>query len=49
MAHLYGLGYASEDIISSVFRVCKNHTMPEYLMLEFIQVRISSFSHLALS
>ncbi len=38
MAHLHSLGYASEDIISSIFRVCRNHTMAEYLMLEFIQV-----------
>jgi len=39
MSHLYELGYAAEDIISSVFRVCRNHTIPEYIMLEFIQVR----------
>jgi replication factor C subunit 2/4 len=38
MSHLYELGYAAEDIISSVFRVCRNHTLPEYIMLEFIQV-----------
>ena len=38
MSHLYELGYAAEDIISSVFRVCRNHTIPEYIMLEFIQV-----------
>lgn len=37
MAHLWKLGYASEDIITNVFRVCKNHTMPEYLKLEFIK------------
>jgi len=37
MSHLYGLGYAAQDIISSIFRVCRNHSMPEYLMLEFIQ------------
>ncbi|XP_046444399.1 replication factor C subunit 2-like [Daphnia pulex] len=37
MSHLYELGYAAEDIISSVFRVCRNHTIPEYIMLEFIQ------------
>lgn len=38
MSHLYGLGYAAEDVISSVFRVCRNHTIPESLMLEFVQV-----------
>lgn len=37
MAHLWRLGYSSEDIISNVFRVCKNHDMAEYLKLEFIK------------
>ncbi|XP_064620573.1 replication factor C subunit 2-like [Lineus longissimus] len=37
MAHLWRLGYAPEDIIAIVFRVCKNHTMPEFLKLEFIK------------
>lgn len=38
MAHLWRLGYSAEDIITIVFRVCKNHSMPEYLKLEFIKV-----------
>ncbi|XP_076473052.1 replication factor C subunit 2-like [Babylonia areolata] len=37
MAHLWRLGYSAEDIITIVFRVCKNHTMPEFLKLEFIK------------
>lgn len=37
MLHLWKLGYAAEDIISNVFRVCKSHSMPEYLKLEFIK------------
>ncbi|KAI8782918.1 replication factor C subunit 2-like [Biomphalaria glabrata] len=37
MAHLWRLGYSAEDIITIVFRVCKNHSMPEYLKLEFIK------------
>ncbi|KAK7087241.1 replication factor C subunit 2-like [Littorina saxatilis] len=37
MAHLWRLGYSAEDIITIVFRVCKNHNMPEYLKLEFIK------------
>lgn len=37
MAHLWHLGYSAEDIITIVFRVCKNHNMPEYLKLEFIK------------
>ncbi|KAG8175323.1 hypothetical protein JTE90_002868 [Oedothorax gibbosus] len=35
--HLWKLGYACEDIISNIFRVCKTHEMPEYLKLEFIK------------
>ncbi|KAK3084366.1 hypothetical protein FSP39_012281 [Pinctada imbricata] len=37
MAHLWRLGYSAEDIITIVFRVCKNHKMPEFLRLEFIK------------
>ncbi|XP_076107568.1 replication factor C subunit 2-like [Mytilus galloprovincialis] len=37
MAHLWRLGYSPEDIITIVFRVCKNHSMPEFLKLEFIK------------
>ncbi|XP_033118903.1 replication factor C subunit 2-like [Anneissia japonica] len=37
MAHFYHLGYASEDIIGNIFRVCKTHNMAEYLKLEFIK------------
>lgn len=45
MAHLWGLGYAPEDIITIVFRVCKTQPMPEFLKLEFIKV--SELSHSA--
>ena len=38
MSHLWSLGYAPEDIIGIVFRVCKTHAMAEYLKLEFIKV-----------
>lgn len=37
MSHLWRLGYACEDIISNIFRVCKTHEMPEFLKLEFIK------------
>ncbi|GLH06239.1 hypothetical protein R5R35_003526 [Gryllus longicercus] len=37
MAHLWKLGYAAEDIISNIFRVCKNLSMSESLKLEFIK------------
>ncbi|KAG7172741.1 replication factor C subunit 2-like [Homarus americanus] len=37
LAHLWKLGYAAEDIISNVFRVCKNTNMAEFLKLEFIK------------
>ena len=35
--HLWKLGYSSEDIITSVFRVCKTHHMAEFIKLEFIK------------
>ena len=38
MAHLWALGYSSEDIITNIFRVCKNLEMVEYLKLEFLKV-----------
>ncbi|KAI0225768.1 Replication factor C subunit 2 [Lamellibrachia satsuma] len=37
MAHLWKLGYSTDDIISIVFRVCKTHSMPKYIKLEFIK------------
>lgn len=37
MLHLWKLGYAAEDIISNIFRVCKTHSIAEYLKLEFIK------------
>ncbi|XP_071527154.1 replication factor C subunit 2 [Panulirus ornatus] len=37
LAHLWKLGYAAEDIISNIFRVCKNTNMAEFLKLEFIK------------
>lgn len=38
LAHLWRLGYAPEDVIGNIFRVCKTFQMPEYLKLEFIKV-----------
>lgn len=43
MSHLWSLGYAPEDIIGIIFRVCKTHPMAEYLKLEFIKVCRSVF------
>ncbi|XP_064097091.1 replication factor C subunit 2-like [Macrobrachium nipponense] len=37
LAHLWKMGYASEDIISNIFRVCKHTPMAEFLKLEFIK------------
>ena len=38
MNHLWKLGYSAEDIITNVFRVCKNHNeMAEFIKLEFIK------------
>ena len=35
---LWDKGYSPHDIITNIFRVCKNHQMAEYLKLEFIKV-----------
>lgn len=35
---LWDKGYSPHDIITNIFRVCKNQQMPEYLKLEFIKV-----------
>lgn len=35
---LWDKGYSSHDIITNIFRVCKNHQMPEFLKLEYIKV-----------
>ncbi|XP_055345450.1 replication factor C subunit 2-like [Paramacrobiotus metropolitanus] len=37
LQYLWGLGYAAEDIIGIIFRVCKTHPMAEYTKLEFIK------------
>lgn len=42
LSHLWYMGYAAEDIITNIFRVCKNYQMSEYLKLEFIKVRFCS-------
>lgn len=38
---LWDKGYSPHDIITNVFRVCKNHQMAEYLKLEFIKVIVA--------
>lgn len=35
---LWDKGYSAHDIITNIFRVCKNHQMAEYLKLEYIKV-----------
>lgn len=32
------MGYSAEDIISNIFKVCKNHAMDEKLKLKFVKV-----------
>ena len=39
LSHLWLLGYSPIDIITNIFRVCKNYEMAEYLKLEFIKVK----------
>jgi hypothetical protein len=43
MSHLWKMGYAAEDIVGNIFRVCKTHSMAEYLKLEFIKVLNNRF------
>lgn len=38
MDHFWKMGYSAEDIISNVFKVCKNHAMDEKLKLKFVKV-----------
>lgn len=37
LVHLYKLGYCTEDIVSSMFRVVKSFNMPEYTKLEYLK------------
>ncbi|EGI57389.1 PREDICTED: replication factor C subunit 2 [Acromyrmex echinatior] len=37
MDHFWKMGYSAEDIISNVFKVCKNHTIDERLKLKFVK------------
>ncbi|XP_057295075.1 replication factor C subunit 2-like [Hydractinia symbiolongicarpus] len=37
MSHLWKMGYSAVDIITNIFRVCKNLEMAEYLKLEFVK------------
>lgn len=37
LKHLYKLGYCTEDIVSSMFRVVKTFKMPEYVKLEYLK------------
>lgn len=41
MDHFWKMGYSAEDIVSNVFKVCKNHTMDERLKLKFVKVKIA--------
>ncbi|XP_022096198.1 replication factor C subunit 2-like [Acanthaster planci] len=47
MEHMWDMGYAPEDIISNMFRVCKTYDMAEYLKLEFIKE--IGFTHLRIA
>ncbi|KAL0128889.1 hypothetical protein PUN28_003926 [Cardiocondyla obscurior] len=37
MDYFWKLGYSAEDIINTVFRVCKNHVIDEKLKLKFVK------------
>lgn len=38
MEHLWKMGYSAEDLISNIFRVCKNLPIEETLKLDFVKV-----------
>lgn len=40
------MGYSAEDIISTLFRVCKTANLPEYTKMQFIRVRIAKHTFL---
>lgn len=40
MEKLWHLGYSAEDLISNIFRVCKNLDIAEWLKLKFVRVCI---------
>ncbi|XP_076232372.1 replication factor C subunit RfC4 [Calliopsis andreniformis] len=37
MEHLWKMGYSAEDLISNIFRVCKNLSVDETLKLDFVK------------
>lgn len=39
--NLYRMGYAPEDILTNMFRMCKVADVPEYLKMEYIKVPFS--------
>jgi replication factor C subunit 2/4 len=43
LSHLWKQGHSPDDIINIIFRVCKTHSMPEYLKLEYLKVFCSIF------
>lgn len=43
MEHLWAMGYSAEDLISNIFRVCKNLPIEERLKLDFIRVSLNKF------
>ena len=36
--NVYGKGYATVDIVTTLFKVTKNSEIPEFVKLEFIKV-----------
>ena len=44
MEHLWKMGYSAEDLISNIFRVCKNLPIEETLKLDFVKVSRSIHS-----
>lgn len=43
--HFWNLGYAPEDLVGIIFRVCKTAKLAEYIKLEFIRVMINKHTN----
>lgn len=41
--HLWNMGYAAEDIVKNIFKVCKNMDVEEVIKLKLIKVSNQKF------
>lgn len=41
LEQLWKMGYSSEDLITNIFRVCKNLSIDETLKLDYVKVKLN--------